>query len=132
MATENKTLRSALKPLIYDLFRKRLIPKKNEFVKCYIDPKILMYSSSSLEFIIIMMIAQVHRNRPLTINTICIFNTFNKYLYWLFSILLEIFVLVLINTFSPTNTFSHQYFFMNHIFSSNSLNMKILVLKLTF
>ena len=34
-------------------------------------------------------------------HNICIFNTFKKYLYWLFSILLAIVVLVLINNFFP-------------------------------
>ena len=36
--------------------------------------------------------------RPLVFNTICIFNTFKKYLHWVFSIHLQKYVLVLINT----------------------------------
>ena len=49
-------------------------------------------------------------HRPVTINTICIFNTFKKYLYWLFSILFEIALLVLINTFFQFQYFLVQYF----------------------
>ena len=55
----------------------------------------------------------------MTINTIGIFNTFKKYLYWLFSILLEIVVLVLIITFFRFQYFSVQYFSKLNLYRKN-------------
>ena len=74
--------------------------------------------------------------RPLVFNTICIFITFEKYLYWVFSIHLRKNVFVLINTFLPASILFVSILFMNNFFVKSikieSLSYQITLINLSY
>ena len=75
-------------------------------------------------------------HRPLVFNTICIFITFEKYLYWVFSIHLRKNVFVLINTFLPASILFVSILFMNNFFVKSikieSLSYQITLINLSY